>query len=399
MRKINPSNFKIANRTTSREINRQIALNLIQAHQPISRAALARKMNLGRGVITVLSQELIQEGAIFEGENGSAPRGRKPTLLYLKTDNRLVVAVDIRRSNTFIMLTDFSGKQIALEIFETILAPDEMLAELTERIKLILKRHNLAGICEGIGLVVPGIVEYSSGNIIRTPTLGWKKINLSEKLSKAVNLPVKIENAPKACALAQLWLNKSEALNFQNFVYVSVSDGVGCGIVINGELVRGKNDLAGEFGHVRLFGGDAQCSCGKIGCWEAYTSNLATISRYQNQLSEAERKNIAINELIELARTDDARALNSLIRTAEYLGYGLAGIVNGLNPERIFLGGEITTAWDIIGKNVREAMASRALSKEAGKTLISIAQTNEYPRLKGAAALIVAPAFAALKTA
>ena len=399
MRKINPSDFKIAKRTTSREINRQIALNLIQAHQPISRASLARKMNIGRGVITVLSQELIKEGIIFEGENGDAPRGRKPTLLYLKTDNRLVIAVDIRRSQTFIMLTDFSGKQIALEIFQTLLSPQKLHEELVERIKIILERYKSAGVCEGIGVVVPGIVEYRTGKIIKTPTLGWENLNLSEKLSKALNLPVKIENAPKACALAQLWMGKSKSSHNQNFVYVSVSDGVGCGIVINGELVRGKNDLAGEFGHTSFFGDDVICSCGKKGCWEAYTSNLATISRYQKQINEVIGKPVNINELIRLARENDVHALNSLLQTAEYLGFGMATIVNSLNPEKIFIGGEITTAWDLIGKTVKDAMANHALSKEAGKTSITIAQTTEYPRLKGAAALIIAPAFAALKVA
>src|SRR5438093_5246525 len=109
MRKINTRDFHVATRTTSRDINRRIALNLIREHQPISRADLARRMNVTRGVVSVLVQELIDQELIYEGATGEAMRGRKPTFLHLRTQDRLAIAIDIRFSKSYLMLSDFGG--------------------------------------------------------------------------------------------------------------------------------------------------------------------------------------------------------------------------------------------------------------------------------------------------
>jgi predicted ArsR family transcriptional regulator len=119
MRKINTRDFRVATRSTSRDINRRIALNVIHEHQPISRAELARRMRVTRGVAGVLVQELLDQDLIYEGATGEAAFGRKPTLLHIKSHDRLVVAVDIRFSKTYLMVCDFSGRQVALETCDT----------------------------------------------------------------------------------------------------------------------------------------------------------------------------------------------------------------------------------------------------------------------------------------
>ena len=96
MRKIDTRDFQRATRTTSREINRRIVLNLVRDHQPLSRADLARRMKIGRGVVTSIIQELIDDGSIYEEDTGHAARGRRPTMLYVRTQDRLVVAIDVR---------------------------------------------------------------------------------------------------------------------------------------------------------------------------------------------------------------------------------------------------------------------------------------------------------------
>src|SRR5262249_49381567 len=109
MRTIDPSRFQVATRGTSRQINRQIALTLIGSHQPISRADLARRMNLRRGAVGVLIDQLLREGHIIEGTTGQTLRGRRPTLLYINTRRRSSVAVDLRASRTFLMIADLMG--------------------------------------------------------------------------------------------------------------------------------------------------------------------------------------------------------------------------------------------------------------------------------------------------
>jgi predicted NBD/HSP70 family sugar kinase len=403
MRKINPHDFKVARRGTSREINRQIALNLIRAHQPISRADLARLMNVRRGVASLLVSELLSESLIFEGAVGEAVgRGRRPTFLYIDSRQRCVVGVDIRASRTYILLTDLMGKQLGVvNSFQTNKDIESLTKELARRIKQVLADFSDVGACEGVGVVVPGMVDPALGRVLHAPTLAWRDVNLRDPLAAALGIPVHIENSGKACALAQLWATRTDVVASGNSVFVSVSDGVGVGVVVNGEVMRGRHNTAGEFGHVPLSIDGPRCSCGATGCWEAYVSNLATLSRYfgrdlsENRLREAETASFTVEDLIARARAGDAKALAAVNSTARYLGLGLASIVNALDPARIYIGGEITTAWNLIEPIVRSALRERTLTDFGGATEIHIVPAEEHPRLRGAVALVAAPAFAA----
>lgn len=402
MRKINPHDFKVARRGTSREINRQIALNLIRTHQPISRADLARLMNVRRGVASLLVSELLSESLIFEGAVGEAVgRGRRPTFLYIDSRQRCVVGVDIRASRTYILVTDLMGKQLGVvSSFQTNKDVNVLTQELTRRIKQTLADKEI-GSCAGVGVVVPGMVDLALGRVLHAPTLGWRDVSLRDPLAAALGIPVQIENSGKACALAQLWTTRSEVAASANSVFVSISDGVGTGIVVNGELLRGRHNTAGEFGHVPLSIDGPRCSCGATGCWEAYVSNLATLSRYfghdlaDARPRDAETATFTVEDLIARARAGDAKALAALNSTARYLGLGLASIINSLDPARIYIGGEITTAWSLIEPIVRGAVRERTLTDFGGTTEIHIVPAEEHPRLRGAVALVAAPAFAA----
>jgi predicted NBD/HSP70 family sugar kinase len=408
MRKINTLDFSVATRTTSREINRRIVLNLIRDRQPISRADLARYMNVTRGVVGVLVQELIARGMICEGATGEPARGRKPTFLHIRTRDRLAIAVDVRFSKTYLMLCDLSGRQLAIETYDTVFSTPEFVKSLAGRIRRMLKAQNPAGVCEGIGVVVPGMVDHKTGKILNAPALGWREVDIRAKLATATGLPVYVENSGRACALAQLWFESGEASGGQSFVYVSVSDGVGVGIVVDGELLRGGDHIAGEFGHMPLSLDGPLCMCSANGCWEAYTSNLATLSRYfgwnlsklsPQALKDKKAETFTVLDLVARARTGDEKALVAIQATARFLGLGLAGIVNVVNPDCIYLGGEITTAWDLIENSVRDAMHERTLTEASARTPLRVTSTQDHPRLRGAAALIAAPTFVAPRVA
>src|SRR6266542_3367239 len=317
MRKINPNNFQVATRGTSREINRQIALNLVRTHQPISRADLARIMGLRRGAVSLIVNDLLADGLVFEGATGESHRGRKPTFLYIDSRETCVVAVDIRVTRTFLMVTDLLGRQLVGVIsFPTEREPKRLVAELGKRIKKVLAEHKEAGACKGVGVVVPGMVDRKTRRIIHAPTLGWRDVEIRESLAAATGLPVHIENSGKACALAQMWAAREVA---------------------------------------------------------AFT----------------------VEDLIIRARAGDAKAIAALEATARYLGLGLASIVNAVDPARIYIGGEIVAAWDLIEPAVRAGLSERALSPDAAKTEIRTVTLDEHPRLRGAATLVAAPAFAA----
>src|SRR5215470_7911745 len=334
MRKINTRSFVRATRSTTREINLRIVLNLVREHQPISRADLARRMRVGRGMVTSLVSELLAEGSIYEGTTAEAPRGRKPTMLFVRTSDRLAVALDVRFSMTYLMLTDFNGTSLALEMFETATDPPAFVQAVARRIPRLLKAHHAAGKCNGIGLVVPGMVDQRTGRILNAPQLGWRDVDVRDALARATGFEVHVENAPIACALAQMWFGERGGDGPRDFVYVTVSGGVGAGVVVNGEVVRGHNNTAGEFGHVPVDPKGPMCLCGSRGCLEAYTSNLATLSRYLgHEFSPTETRGLlhdsglSITDVITRAGAGDARASAALEETARHLGGGLSVII------------------------------------------------------------------------
>jgi predicted NBD/HSP70 family sugar kinase len=405
MRRIDTRSFTRATRSTSRDINRQIVLNLVREHQPISRAELAVRMGVPRGSAGSLVNELLVEGLLVEGPVSDTPRGRKPVMLYVRTQDRLVVAADIRSSRTFVMLTDLAGTRLALETFETPPSPDRLVKELVSRINGLRTRHAALGSIEGIGVSVSGIVD-RDGVILYIPQLGWRMVSIRQAIAAGTGLPVHIENASNACALAHMWLVSQTGEGGADFAYVNVSDGVGVGLVVEGQLVRGHGHTAGEFGHISIDPRGPECLCGSVGCLEIFTSNLSTIARCLGRepgAAESRRlfrnREITMGEVIERARAGDERARDAVIETGRHLGTGLAMIVNALNPARIIVGGEITAAWDLIRGELTSGVAFRALSPAAARTVIVPEQTSEHPRLRGAVALVAAPLFAAPRVA
>lgn len=400
MRRIDPTRFRVATRGTSRQINRQIALTLIGSHQPISRADLARRMTMRPGAVSLLVQALLDDRHIIEGPTGQTSRGRKPSLLYINARRRSSVAVDVRASRTFLMLADPMGRpRSTIVTMPTARDPRRFVAALAERIlQLVEADVTDAGKCEGVGVVVPGMVDSGTSRVLHAPTLGWRNVDLRGRLAAATGLAVHVENAGRACALAQVWQARRAATPVGNLVFVSVSDGIGVGIVVNGEVLRGRHNIAGEFAHMPMSADGPRCACGAVGCWEAHISNVATLTRYFGRaplVAAVHDPTFTIEHLVLRARGGDRKALAALQTSARYLGLGLGAVINIIDPDCLFIGGEIVAGWDLIERTVRAALAERVLIPAAAATEIVTVAADEHPRLRGAAMLVTAPAFAA----
>ncbi len=400
MRRINPTDFRIAHRGTSREINRQIALNLVRTRQPISRAELARLMGVRRGAISRIVQDLIDTGQLFEGAKGESKRGRKPQHLYIETRRRCVIAVDISASRTLVQVTDPLGiALLPMEELETPDQPQALVRQLAERITSLLAGDPEVGQCLGVGVAIAGIVDPVRGRLRTAPTLGWQDVDLREPLEEALDLPVSVENSVKACVLAQVWAVRDEEQVEGPVAFVNASDGVGVGIAVDGQLLRGARNSAGEFGHIPLSMDGPLCACGRRGCWEAYVSVAATVARYlgadPSWSRAAELRAATMSVVVERAHAGEGRAIDALRETGTFLGRGLAMVMKAVEPVRIYMSGEITEGWDIALPAVREAMREAALIPEAADCEIVIVPLGDHPRLRGAAALVTSPAFAA----
>jgi predicted NBD/HSP70 family sugar kinase len=209
-------------------------------------------------------------------------------------------------------------------------------------------------------------------------------------------MPVFIESAPIACALARLWSLDGKTRSVNNFAYVSVSDGVGVGIVNKGDVLRGENHTAGELGHVSLDPSGPVCACGKRGCWEAFAANSATIVRYAVATNgSGAGENVTIEDIVRRAKLGEPAAVAALIETGHQLGRGLAAVVSVFNPKRIYVGGELTAAWDLLEGPIREELGRHTLTDATRATPVYPDPNPAEYRLLGAVALVAAPSFAA----
>jgi N-acetylglucosamine repressor len=212
VRKIDPRNFQRATRTTTKDINRQIVLNLVREYQPISRADLARRMEVARGIVTPLVNELIEQGLLVEGAM-PAPR-RAAASPRCCTCARTTgwpspsTCASPRRSSC--SPTSAAGRSPP-SCWRTPAEPAELVAALAARIRRLLRRARRPRECQGIGLVVPGMVDRATGRLVNAPTLGWRDVDLRGALEEAVGLPVHVERDAVACALAQMWMGQGAA--------------------------------------------------------------------------------------------------------------------------------------------------------------------------------------------
>ncbi|MBA3766235.1 MAG: ROK family protein [Acidobacteria bacterium] len=404
MRKIDLTSFHVATSETARDINRRIVLDMIRTRQPVSRADLARYSGLQPSTISSITGQLIVEQWVTEGALGHLPRGRKPRFLQLNVRRAGVIGINVRPATTTIALADLNARFIAQQSISTAADPQIFVKELSQQVKAFVKSHPQV-FYEGIGVSLPGRVDRLTQRLVFAPNLGWRDLDLKKPLERATGLPVEIENAANACALAEIWFNQ-QASGVRDLIAVTVSEGIGTGIIANGQLISGPTGVAGEFGHVSINEDGPHCKCGNRGCWEVYASNSAAIRAYVQATSgnrtskthnSARSNEPTFEDILRLVEQGDVKAAEVLDRMGHYLGIGISMLITGIAPSLVVLVGEVTRAWERVGPIIKKIVAER--SPTAMGTQIIPAEDAAQPRLRGTIALILQKHFGAPSTA
>lgn len=372
-----------------RDINRRIILNLIRTRHPISRADLARLSGLQRSTVSLIVEQLIAEHWVLEGPTGRLPRGRRPTFLRLN-DERVIVAVDIRPIQTTVAMADANGRFLSQEILVTSPDPRTTMASLTQAIERLISSAGRKKI-EGVGISVPGRYDDATDRLVFAPNLKWPEIDIRHPIARATGLDVTVENAANACVLAAVWFDHMEEC--RNLVVVTISEGIGAGVWANGQLVRGSNGMAGEFGHVPLDPAGPACGCGGRGCWEVFASNRAALRDYLDGNPEA--GDLTFSDLLGRAARGDARAASALETMARYAGRGLRMVVAGLAPECIVVVGDLTRSWHRFGPIIEAEVQAQVLPGGVAPRVIP-AYEDGMARLRGTVALVLQKDFGTL---
>jgi predicted NBD/HSP70 family sugar kinase len=250
---------------------------------------------------------------------------------------------------------------------------------------------------EGIGVSVPGLVDTDFGSALYVPYFKWRDLKIGERLLAATGIPVVMDNDANALALAELWFGRPEIQEVRDFIMVLVEEGVGTGIVFDGQVYRGEHGAAGEFGHM-IIGqdGPVACSCGNFDCWEAFSSGRAAVARYVRRTGEsAGTSKLNLETIVDRALASDTDAETVLIETAHYLGIGISNLVVGFSPEAVVVGGPLTRVWPLISDALNGTI-ERSIRRGLPSAPIIASTLGGQPTLMGALSLVLAGKFSSI---
>ena len=371
----------LASSEIARDINRDVVLELIRTRQPVSRADLSRLSGLQPSTISSIVEQLLLEKWIVEGGPARRPRGRRPTLLYLNAEMVILVS-DIRPAQAIIAVVDLNGRFHSREVIPFVSDPKrsvEHIIRAMQRMRESMPEKSF----EGIGISLPGRVDPTTQRLILAPNLPWAGYDIKAVIEKVIPLQVEMDNAANACLLSELWFGHMDGI--RDAVLVTISEGIGCAILANGQLVTGHAGLAGEFGHIPIDASGPACACGRNGCWEVFASSRAACGYFAELCPDLQRP--SITELLSLCESGDENALRALTRQAQYIARGLSMLSTALSPELILLTGGVTSLWTRFGPIVEEELARNLLAGTPPR--VAVTGDAELARLRGAAALVL----------
>lgn len=393
MKKIFLSKAKdqIARHNTIRDINRRIVLNYVRVRSPISRAEIARETSLQRSTVSAIVDDLLQEGMIEEIGAGDSTGGRKPTLLQLKVGIPTAIGVDVTPRVTTVVVADLAGTILSSESFPTSADIEYMNRQIVSKVAVIASEHS--DLAMEVGISIPGVADPSHGNINYVPYFQWSNWNIGEQITNETGLSVVIDNDANAVALAELWFSSVENRKSQNFIVVMIAEGIGTGIIIDGQVYRGSGGAAGEFGHMFL-GPNApvDCSCGRRDCWEAHASEKAILKRYSNGNGVVD--GLHIEQILELAANGEKRALEIVNDSARSIGIGISNLIVGFSPDTVIVCGSLVKAWELVGETIK-SVAQRTMRVELEEIAIVPSQLGETPTIMGSVSLVLSRKFSA----
>jgi predicted NBD/HSP70 family sugar kinase len=365
----------------SRKINRDIVLEMIRARQPIARMDLARFSGLQRSTISAIVEQLLEERWIKEGALVKTARGRRPTHISLN-DELVILVADIRPTRAILAVVDLNARLLSREVVPLISDPSQGVMAMIAAMQRLRSDHQ-GKTFEGIGICLPGRVDTETQCLILAPNLKWTNFDIKAIVEEKMQLQVELDNAANACLLSEHWFGRMNGV--RNAVLITISEGLGAAILVDGHLVTGMNGLAGEFGHIPLDPSGPRCACGLAGCWEMFASSRAAL-RYYDEL-KPKIPSTTIQDLLNRAAGNEPMALKALDRQAKYIGQGLRLVTAALSPEAILFAGDITACWERSGPLIEEEIKSRMLAGKAPQ-LILIGD-GELARLRGAAAIVL----------
>lgn len=377
--------YRTGDQTLVRHMNLSVILHHLRRHAPLSRAALAEATGLNKTTVSSLVRELIEWQFVHEVGFETAGTGRPAVLLELNPTAGYMVSGEIGVDFLSIMCSNFAP-EVIWQHREDITSDakqetvfQRLLDLMAQAVKKCDERH---GKLLGVALGVPGLVDRQDGTLLFAPNLGWQNVPLRAPLEALFDVPVFVDNEAKMAALGEYYFGAAQG--YSEVLYISAGVGLGGGIVQYGRLYTGFTGIAGEFGHMTIEPEGLPCNCGNRGCWETLVSQSAVFSKIRHGLAQGGESVLhdmvqgnldclTFSLVIEAAHRGDSLARQTLEEVGQYLGLGIASLVNILNPELVVFGGILSLGGEFLLPVVEKELCARAMrwSREASEVVLA----------------------------
>ena len=382
-------------------------LDEIRLGRSRSRAELVTRTGLGRAIVARRVGELIDRGLVAEGDPGPSTGGRPPRQLAFRADAGHVLVADLGATSIDVAVTDLDGRILGHHDEPARIedGPERCLDRVDTLFEALLRTTtDIPGRLWGVGIGVPGPVEFESGRPISPPIMpGWDGYPIRERFADRYGAPVWVDNDVNVLALGE-W-RAGVAAGHDDVVVIKVGTGVGAGIISGGRLHRGAQGSAGDVGHIQVSDDPSVvCRCGNVGCLEALAGGAA-IGRLGEEAAIAgasPRLAVALDQHGAVSAADVARAASAgdpvavdLLRMAgRRLGAMLASVVNFFNPSLVVIGGGVANAPDQLLAAIRETVYRRSLPLATRDLRIERSSLGATAGVIGASAMVVDQLFA-----
>lgn len=357
----------------------------ILTHGPVGRVDVARATGLSQAAVTKAVSPLIAAGFVTEADG---PRvdpgvGRPANPLAVTRDRAYLVGVKVTAERTYGVLTDLGAVTLA----QSDVANDSSsLEDVVRSIKTVvetLTQSSPTGRIDGTGVAVSGDVDRESGTVRDSPLLGWGDVALQRRLETMLGVPVTVENDVRALTVAENLFGAGR--DAVSFAIVTLGAGVGCGLFLNGRVVRGAHGVSGEIGHLPLASDELVCSCGRRGCVETVASTQAIVDRVR---AATGRPDLTREDVFALAHAGEPAAVTAFAAAGEVIGAALAALVNLVGPELVIIAGEGVVEYDLYADCIRDTFAQHAFGGALDCEIVLTAHTfDDWAR--GAAVCVI----------
>ena len=361
-------------------------LGLLGTRGPSSRAAIARTLNVSPATVTQTTKELIARNLVEELDSVPSQGGRPGRLLGLVRSAGGAIGVKVTSDHVAIVDVQLDGTihTSTSQPFDPT-SPDA-LDRLCRILGAAIEAHD--GLLLGVGVGVPGSVDTQGSGVVDAPTLGWSDAQVGPMLRAALGVPVLVDNDVNTLAAAERLYGVGR--HHSSYVVLTVGRGIGCGIVIDGNIYRGANGGAGEIGHIPVSEDGPLCGCGNRGCLEGSIGDVALVA--EAVALRAIDAGGSTADLLEAARAGDAAALDIYGRAGALLGRALAGVMHTLDPEVVVILGEGVSAWTFWEQGFEQAFRRHLMPSRRGIPFVVEPWTEDKWAL-GAASLVLATPF------